>query len=53
VRGLYQPLATEINSTFASHHTAQLPFEQALSAKYIAKYNAKKTGKKHLINPTL
>jgi len=50
---LYRRVATEINTTFASHYTDQLSFEQALSTEYIAKYNAKKTGEKYLLNPSL
>ena len=46
-------VANEINSTFASSYTAELSFKEALSPEFIAKYNAKKTGEKYLINPSL
>jgi len=50
---LNRRVATEINTTFASHYTAELSFEQALTPDIIKKYNAKKTGEKYLLNPTL
>jgi len=50
---LYQRVASEIDTTFASHYSAHLSFEQALSPEYIAKYNAKKTGEKYLLDPSL
>lgn len=46
-------VATEINTTFASNYTAELSFEDALNPEKIAMYNAKKTGEKYLINPSL
>lgn len=53
VADLNKRVATEINTSFASAYTAELSFEQALSVEYIEKYNAKKTGEKYLLNPTL
>ncbi len=53
VAELNMRVAKEINTTFASAYTAELSFEQALSPEFIEKYNAKKTGEKYLLNPTL
>lgn len=53
VAELNQRVATEINTSFASSYTAELSFKQALSLEYVEKYNAKKTGEKYLLNPTL
>jgi len=53
VGGLYQRVAAEINTTFASTYTAELSFEQILTPEIINKYNAKKTGEKYLLNPSL
>ena len=50
---LYHRVASEIKTTFASKYTAVLSFEEALSPRNIARYNAKKTGEKYLINPCL
>jgi len=46
-------VATEINSTFASPYAAELSFEQAMTPETILKYNAKKTGEKYFLNPSL
>lgn len=46
-------VAKEIKTTFASTYTDTLSFEQAMTPEIIAKYNAKKTGEKYLIDPTL
>ncbi len=53
VAELNMRVATEINTTFASAYTAELSFEQALTPEIIGKYNAKKTGEKYLLNPTI
>ena len=50
---LHARVASEINNTFASHYTAQLSFKEALTPSVVAQYNAKKTGEKYLLNPTL
>lgn len=50
---LHQRVANEINTTFASHFTDVLSFEQAMTPSFIHQYNAKKTGEKFLINPSL
>lgn len=46
-------VANEIKTTFASSYTQVLSFEEAMTPENIAKYVAKKTGEKYLINPTL
>jgi NADPH:quinone reductase-like Zn-dependent oxidoreductase len=46
-------VAAEIKTTFASSYTQVLSFEEAMTPENIAKYVAKKTGEKYLINPTL
>jgi len=53
VMELNMRVAAEINSTFASPYAAELSFEQAMTPEMILKYNAKKTGKKYFLNPTL
>jgi NADPH:quinone reductase-like Zn-dependent oxidoreductase len=46
-------VANEIKTTFASSYTDTLSFEQAMTPEIIAKYVAKKTGEKYLIDPSL
>lgn len=53
VAELHQRVANEISTTFASHFTDELTFEQAMTPSFIHQYNAKKTGEKFLINPSL
>ena len=48
---LYQKVATEINTTFASSYSKELSLEEALQPENVALYNAKKTGSKYLIVP--
>ena len=50
---LHARVANEIDTTFASHFTDVLNFEQAMTPSFIHQYNAKKTGEKFLINPSL
>lgn len=50
---LHARVANEIDTTFASQFTEVLSFEQAMSPSKVHKYNAKKTGEKYLINPSL
>lgn len=50
---LQQRVAAEINTTFASHYSAEVSLAQALSAEAIADYGMQKTGHKYLINPAL
>lgn len=50
---LHARVANEIDTTFASHFSDVLNFEQAMTPSFIHQYNAKKTGEKFLINPSL
>ncbi len=50
---LHKRVADEINTTFASHYSDELSFEQAMTPSTVLQYNAKKTGEKFLINPAL
>jgi len=50
---LHKRVADEISTTFASHFTDELSFEQAMTPSFIHQYNAKKTGEKFLISPAL
>lgn len=50
---LRQRVANELTTTFASHYTDEISLENALNAEVVARYNAKKTGEKFLVNPTL
>ncbi|MCX2980417.1 NADH oxidase [Halieaceae bacterium IMCC14734] len=46
-------VAAEINSTFASHYSAEVSLEQVLTLDAIAEYGTQSTGHKYLINPSL
>ncbi|WP_409434034.1 zinc-binding dehydrogenase [Litorimonas sp. RW-G-Af-16] len=46
-------VAKELKTTFASHYTDEISLPDALDADIVKRYNAKKTGEKFLINPTL
>jgi NADPH:quinone reductase-like Zn-dependent oxidoreductase len=48
---LHKRVADEINTTFAIESTEELTFEEALTPEIIAKYNAKTTGGKYILNP--
>ena len=48
---LRQRVANELKTTFASHFTDEISLEEALQPEMIARYMAKKTGEKYLINP--
>ena len=48
---LHKRVADEIKTTFASSYSNELSFEEAMTPEVIARYNAKKTGEKFLINP--
>ena len=50
---LRQRVADELTTTFASHYTDEISLADALKADVVARYNAKKTGEKFLINPQL
>ena len=43
----------ELKTTFASHYTKELSLKEALDLETLHAYNAKATGEKYLINPTL
>ena len=43
----------ELKTTFASHYTDEISLSDALDADIVRRYNAKRTGEKFLINPTL
>lgn len=46
-------VAAELQTTFKSHYTDEISLSEALDADVVRRYNAKKTGEKFLINPTL
>lgn len=46
-------VAKELKTTFASHYTDEISLSEALNADIVARYNAKATGTKFLINPQL
>ncbi|MEO0368549.1 MAG: zinc-binding dehydrogenase [Pseudomonadota bacterium] len=48
---LRQRVADEINTTFASHFTDEISFEEMLTPEVIANYNAKRTGEKYCLIP--
>ncbi|MBS0362173.1 MAG: NADH oxidase, partial [Proteobacteria bacterium] len=48
---LRERVAREIKTTFASHYTAEIGLAEALKPEVLARYNAKTTGEKYLINP--
>jgi len=50
---LRKRVADELHTTFASHYTDEISLSDALDADIVRRYNAKKTGEKFLINPTL
>ncbi len=43
----------ELKTTFASHYTDEISLKDALNPETLQSYNAKRTGEKFLINPTL
>jgi NADPH2:quinone reductase len=48
---LRERVAAEINTTFASHYTAEVSMEEALSLDTLRLYSQRQTGQKYLINP--
>jgi len=50
---LRKRVAAELHTTFASHYTDEISLSEALDADVVRRYNAKKTGEKFLINPSL
>jgi NADPH:quinone reductase-like Zn-dependent oxidoreductase len=52
VLALHKRVADEINTTFALEFSDEISLLEAMEPANIAKYNAKKTGEKFVINPT-
>ncbi|WP_298917961.1 zinc-binding dehydrogenase [uncultured Algimonas sp.] len=50
---LRKRVADELTTTFASTYTDEIGLADALNADIVARYNAKKTGEKFLVNPQL
>ena len=48
---LRERVAAELTTTFATHYTAEISLQQALSPPVIAAYNKRATGEKYLITP--
>lgn len=48
---LQQRVAAEITTTFASHFSHEISLQELLEPAVIARYTAKKTGEKFLLNP--
>jgi NADPH:quinone reductase-like Zn-dependent oxidoreductase len=52
VLAMHKKVADEINTTFALNFSDEISLEEAMQPANIARYNAKKTGEKFLINPS-
>lgn len=50
---LRKRVISELKTTFASHYTDEISLAEALDPDTLKRYDAKKTGEKFLINPTL
>lgn len=50
---MYKRVMDELNTTFASHYTKTISLAEALDLETLHAYNAKATGEKYLIDPTL
>ncbi len=50
---LQQRVASELKTTFASHYSHEISLTDMLDADIARAYQAKKTGEKYLVNPTL
>ena len=48
---LYERVASELTTTFASHYSAQISLQEALAPAVIKAYNKRATGEKYLITP--
>ena len=46
-----QRVASEINTTFASHYTQEISFEEMLQPEILKSYTKQVTGEKYLVNP--
>ena len=53
IEAMWQRVADELTTTFASHFTATIGLAEALRPDVIKDYERKATGKKYLIDPTL
>ena len=53
VLALHKRVADEINTTFALEFSNEISLIDAMKPKNITRYNAKKTGEKFFINPSL
>ena len=53
VLALHKRVADEIDTTFALAFSDEVSLEDVMNPDNIARYNAKKTGEKFLVNPTL
>jgi NADPH:quinone reductase-like Zn-dependent oxidoreductase len=51
VLALHKRVADEINTTFALNFSDEISLSEAMQPEIIARYNAKKTGEKFVINP--
>ncbi|MCH2457193.1 MAG: zinc-binding dehydrogenase [Henriciella sp.] len=50
---LRKRVMAELKTTFASHYTDEISLAEALDPETLRNYNAKRTGEKFLLNPTL
>ena len=50
---MYKRVIDELDTTFASHYTKTISLAEALDLETLHAYNAKATGEKYLIDPTL
>ena len=53
VAEMHKRVANEIDSTFKAHFNEELNFKQVMTPDVIHQYNAKKTGQKVILNPSL
>jgi len=51
ILALHKRVASEINTTFASHFNQEISLEEAMQPNHIMQYMAKRTGEKYLITP--
>jgi NADPH2:quinone reductase len=52
-QGLRQRVAQELHSTFASHYSHVISLSDVIKPEVVQAYNAKATGDKYLVNPSL
>ena len=53
VAQMHKRVADEIDSTFKAHFSDELNFKEVMTPEVIHQYNAKKTGQKVILNPSL